>query len=272
MKKFRKPHRIKKKKSILANRFFWLGILILVIANLFFYFLLLSNYFQVKEIIITGENSNPSTTSSPKVSVKDLKLLVEKNIEQKIWFFRTKSIFLVNLSEIRADLLKNFPQVAEIELQRDFPDALDVIIIERLAVAKWCQERCFLIDNEGIIFEEISQNSNQYLKIESQNQIPDLSLGKKILEPELLNSILEIESKLKESLKIPLEEISVVSEERFDAKTSEGWQIYFNSKEDLDWQLTKLKAVLEEEIPQERRKDLEYIDVRFGNFAPYKYR
>ena len=262
MKKYRKPHRIKKRKSIFVNRFFWFSILILVIANIFFYFFLFSNYFQVKEIIITGQK---------KVSTKDLKLIVEKKLEKKLLFFRTKSIFLVNLSEIRADILKNFPQVAQIKLQRDFPDALDVIIRERLAVAQWCQERCFLIDKEGIIFEEISEESNQYLKIKSQNQIFNLNFGKKILESELLTSILEIESKLKENFKIPLEEILVVSEKRFNAKTSEDWQIYFNSKEDLDWQLTKLKTLLEKEIPQERRKDLEYIDVRFGNFAPYKY-
>jgi len=69
-----------------------------------------------------------------------------------------------------------------------------------------------------------------------------------------------------------VQELLIVSEARFEAKTLEGFQIYFNFQEDLDWQLTKLKAVLEEEISQERRKNLEYIDVRFGNFAPYKYR
>ena len=262
MRKFRKPLRIKKRKTIFNSRFFWFLILILVIANLFFYFLFFSNYFQVKKIIITGQK---------KVSIEDFKSLIEKNLEKKIWFFKTKSIFLVNLNEIRKEILKNFPQVAEIKLQRDFPDVLRVIIEERLALAQWCQEKCFLIDKEGIIFEEIFEESNQYLKIRSQNQIFNLNFGKKILEPELLTSILEIASKLKENFKIPLEEISVVSEKRFNAKTSEGWQIYFNSKEDLDWQLTKLKAVLEKEIPLQKRKDLEYIDVRFGNFAPYKY-
>jgi len=54
-----------------------------------------------------------------------------------------------------------------------------------------------------------------------------------------------------------------------------GWEIYFNlqkDQKDIDWQLVKLRAVLEEKIPSENRKDLEYIELRFGNFAPYKYK
>jgi len=33
-----------------------------------------------------------------------------------------------------------------------------------------------------------------------------------------------------------------------------------------------LRAVLEEEILPEKRKNLEYIELRFGNLAPYKYK
>lgn len=54
-----------------------------------------------------------------------------------------------------------------------------------------------------------------------------------------------------------------MSEEKIDVRTAEGWAIYFNLKENLNWQITKLAAVLEKRIPQGKRENLKYIDLRF---------
>ena len=64
----------------------------------------------------------------------------------------------------------------------------------------------------------------------------------------------------------------IVSDEKLTGLTTEDWEVYFNLQKDIEWQLTKLRAVLEEKIPPEKRKDLEYIELRFGNFAPFKYK
>ena len=260
--KFRKPYRIKRRKSVFKNRFFWLGILTFVIAVTFFYLLFFSEIFQAKKVIITGEE---------KVSKEELKLLIEKKLENKIFFFKTKSIFLVNLNEIKRDILNDWPQIAEVEIGRGFPDALNIVVIERVRVANWCREdNCFLIDNEGIIFEEVLLGVDLTKIIDRQNR-ESFTLGERAIEKTLLSQILETERKLKEDLKIQLQEILIVSEERLNIRTSEGWEIYLNPQGDIGWQLTKLRATLEEEIPSEKRKNLEHIELRFGNFAPYKY-
>lgn len=260
---FRKPYRIKKKKSIFENRFFWLIFLILIIFGSAFYFLLFSEFFQIKNIIITGEQ---------KVSKEDIKLNVEKKLETKILFFKTKSIFSVNLNEIKESILTNFPLIGEVEIKQDFPDALNLVMVERKEIGIFCKgEPCFLIDNEGVIFENTT-SSLPLLKINSLIQNKELKLGDKVLENGLLLFILEIESKLKEELKISLKEILIVSDERLNIETLEDWEIYFNTKKDINWQLTKLKAVLEKYIPPEKRENLEYIELRFGDLAPFKYR
>jgi cell division septal protein FtsQ len=262
MARFRKPHRIKRKKSILSNRFFWLGILILAILGAIFYFLFFSEIFQVKQIIVTSE----------KEAIKeDLKLLIEKELEKRILFLKTKSIFLVNLNKIKKDILNHFPQIAEVEMGRGFPDAINVLVIERSGLAIWCQkENCFLLDNEGFIFREIPAWTD-LPKIVDRQEKDFLNLGEKAIEKEILNKILEIESELTKNLKILIDEFSLISDERLNAETSEGWEIYFNLREDINWQLTKLSLVLEEEIPPENRGNLEYIDLRFGRVY-YKYR
>ncbi len=264
VKTFRKPYRIKKQKSIISYRFFWLGILIFVILSSIFYFLFFSQTFQVEKIIVTGEE---------KVAKEDLKLLVEKKLEKKILFFKTRNIFLVNLNEIKEDILNNFPQIAEVEISRGLPDALNIIAVERFGLAVWCQgEQCFLLDNEGVIFEEIFDIDPKAFQIKNLAQVSELKLGDKVIEKEKLNQVLDIKSKLRDNLKIPLTAVTTVSGDRFNVETSEGWEIYFNPEGDMEWQLTKLRAVLEEGILPENRKNLEYIELRFGNFANPKYR
>ena len=261
---FRRPYRVKKKKTIWKNRFFRLGIMIFIFFAILSYFLLFSEFFQVKQIIITGEE---------KVSSENIKSLIEKKLENKILFFHTKSLFLVDFKKIRKDILDSFPQIAKVEIKQGFPDSLDIIVIERLSLAVWCQaDDCFLLDNEGVIFETISQEHNNYLTIKNLTLNQNPELGRKVIGREVLDQILKIEPILKEELKIPLQDISIISNERLNIRTFEGWEIYFNPKGDLNWQSTKLRAVLSEEIPAEKRKNLEYIELRFGNFAPYKYR
>jgi cell division protein FtsQ len=274
IKKYRRPYRIKKKKSIFKNRFFWLGILILLIFGGIFYLICFSFPFQIKEIQITGNE---------KTNIDNLNNLIKDKLSQKILFFTSKSIFLVNFSEIKKEISKNFPPIGEIILKRKFPDKIIVQIEERKPIAVFNQEDLyFFLDKEGIIFDPVRTNisngventlaDGQLIKIKKVLEAKELKLGDRVLDKELLSSILEIESKLENNLKGPIEEVLVVSDERINLKTSEGWEIYLNPKGDIEWQLTKLRVDLEEEIPQERRKDLEYIELRFGNFAPYKYK
>ena len=282
MRNYRKPHRYKRKKSILKNRFFWSGILFFVFLSSFFYFLFLSQTFQVEKIITAGEK---------KVSKDELKLLIEKNLENRILFFDTKSIFLANLNGLRKNILNDFPQIAGVEIKRKFPDTLNIVAVERLGLATWCyEEQCFLLDNEGVIFalsaesflpavasaeagaeaEGIPLETNLIKIIDEQNKEP-FKLGEKAIEKENLSKILAINSKLSD-FKISVKEFLIVSGEKLEVLTSEDWKIYLNLQQDIDWQMTKLRAVLEEKIPPENRKDLEYIELRFGNLAPLKYR
>jgi len=262
MRGYRRPHRFKKKKLVFRNKFFWLGILIFVFISSLFYFLFFSFTFQLEEIVITGEK---------RASTEILKELVENRLENKILFIRTKSIFSVNLGKIREDILNNFPQIAEVEISRGFPDVLNILVVERLEVAYWCQgEQCLLLDNEGVIFGDFSTEKD-LIKIMDERDLGTFLLGEKVIEKEDLSKILTIRDKIKSDFKILLEEF-ILDEEKLTVLVEDNWEIYFDLEGDVDWQLTKLNAVLEEKIPKDRRGDLEYIELRFGNFAPYKYK
>src|SRR4030042_1715951 len=167
--RYKKSYRVRKKKSIFRSRFFWLGLLFLII-------------------------------------------------------------------------LKSFPQIARINLDRDFPDVLTVQIEERKPVAIFSQEEnYFYIDKEGIIFEIITDNFSQIFNIKNLSSTARLELGERVIGEEKLNQILHIETKFKNDFKIPLAEIMIMSESRLNVKTSEGWEVYFNPEKDLNWQLSELE-------------------------------
>lgn len=264
-KRFRKLYRIRKKKSIFRNRFFWLTILVLALAGGIIYFVFFSNFFQIKEINIIG---------TKKLSADSIRSLTEENIKRKFLFFDTKSILLVKEEEIISKLSKHFPQIEEIDVKNQYPDILILEIKEREGIGCFCQDSsCFLLDRKGIIFEEITAACPLNLVVRNPQDTWS-NLSEKVIEDNLLEQIQKINNRLRENLQINIAEFDVsdISNEKLIVKTSDNWEIYFNPTGDIDWQLTKLAQVLEKEIPPEKRGNLEYIDLRFGNFAPYKYR
>lgn len=258
--RFRKPHRFKRKRSILKSRSFWLSVLALIIFLAVFYLISFSSIFQVKEIEISGNQ---------KVPTEDIKGLVKDTLPRRILFFDSGSILLIDLRRTREELLDKLPQIKKVEFDRDFLSKLIVSIEERKPVAIVENgEKDLFIDDQGIAFEEVSERGS-WLLIKDPNQSQDLKLGEKVVEEEKLSPILEIKSELRElGIRISLAE--VIGQHRVDIETLEGWKIYFDLESDISKQVFNLDLVLKEKISLEKRENLEYVDLRFGNQIYYK--
>ncbi|MBT9151720.1 MAG: Cell division protein FtsQ [candidate division WS2 bacterium] len=178
---------------------------------------------------------------------------------------------MVNLARINNSLLEKFPQIAQINLKRKFPDTLIIEIKERTAAAIFEQnDGYFFIDKEGVIFEKVFEVKPEMLTIESLIQEKDLRLGQKVIDNNLMAKILEIKNEL-ENLEISLKKASLISEQRLNIKTSDNWQIYFNPKNNIFQQISNLKVILRKKILPEKWQDLEYIDLRFEEKIFYKF-
>lgn len=262
MRRYRKPHRIKKKKFFLKNKFFYLSLFLLGIVFAIFYLIFFSPFFQVKKVEVYG---------SKEVPTEEIKNFILERLNKRLLFFNSKSIFVIKPREISDLLLEKFPKISEVNLQKKLPNSIIFKIKEREAVAVFVfDSENFLLDKTGTIYEKAGEKEN-LLNIKTEPPPTTLELGKKILTKEQLSFILDLQSKLKKDFGIEIIEVLIISDERINLKTSEGWSI-FVLPEEIDWQLEKLKVLLEKEIPKEKTKSLEYIDLRFGNFAPYKYR
>ena len=262
---YRRSRKIKRKKpklkKILFSLFLFSSFCFLI------YCLFFSNFFLLKKVIISG---------NIKVSQESLLAEVEKEAQTKKFRIIENNLLLLDVSAIEKNVLSSFHLISDIKITKKFPNIINISVNERVGVIVFCDlpsedilEKCFVLDNEGTIFEEFSEEASLLPKIKNISSKENLSLGNKIIEKDLLSTILEFYLGMK-NLSLQLEEFLIISENRIDAITKEGWEIYFSPKEDIDWQLTKLGAVLNEGISLEERKKLEYIELRFGNTAPFK--
>lgn len=254
MRRYKKSYRTKKKRSfkLLKSKFFWLGCFIVVLCLSLSYFLLFSSFFQVKNIEVLG---------TEKVSPQEIHNIVFQN---------TKNIFLTDFGTMKEIILSQYPQIGVIIFKRKLPDQILVQIEERKPAAVsypksflmgFSRKEYFLIDEQGIVFEKTSETPLDLPLIELNSSFP-FQLGQQAVKKEELDKVLSIDSHLND-LGIEVAKNTLVSERRVNVETSEAWMIYFNLKDDLDWQIEKLSVLLEQRIPPEKRRNLEYIDLRF---------
>jgi len=271
----RRRHKIKLKKQIYKKPIFWLGIFLFILICAGVYFFLNSNALQVSKIIISGNE---------KTQAKDIENLISEKIKQKFLFFTFQNIFLVSPSKITRAILEQYPNIGSAQIKRKFFDTLLVNVKERQPFAVFCgfekatQDNCFFIDETGVAFEKLSGPASNYdfLIVRSafamataDRHFEDL-LGREVINKDIAAKIDKIEKTLGDNFQIGVEEADIVSEERMNIKTGDGWDIYFNPALDMELQTTKLKLILEKEISSADRKTLQYIDLRFEDRGYYK--
>ena len=271
VKKSRKPHRYKKRKPIYRYRIFWLIFLFLIVFISLNYFLFFSDFFQIKKINIDDLNQD-EIIEDREVAKEEIRELIDQETRNKVLFFPEKNIFFISLIKTKEKILEKFPQIAQVTINRKLPDSLNVLIKERECLVNVCfpEQNCFVLDEQGVVFET-RKNTENLVSITDQRSFDQIVLGQEIIKQDQLFKILEIDSNLKNNLNLLIKE-TIISSEKLTIITDQDWQIYFDLKEDTDWQLIKLRVVLEEKIPEQERENLEYIELRFGNFANPKYK
>ena len=262
-KEFRKQKKIKKRQSFLKNRFFLFGVAAALCAELLFYGVVLLPFFQIQEV---------RTEGNEEVSENTIQSIVLDRLWRTFFFFPTASFHLVDTRGMQEALLGAIPELESVSIQREFPNMLIVVVQEREMAALSCQElHCVAIDSEGIAFKETDPSLGGIM---IYGQVSSFNLKETVVKKDILDAILNF-AKETERRSLFLQgalSFEIVSESQIHARTQDGWSVYFTHTQDLSWQIVKLQTVLDNKIPLEKRKKLEYIDVRFGDQAYFKYR
>lgn len=271
---YRKPHTFKKKRSILREKSFWLTLLAVVFISSIFYCVYFWDYFQIKNIEVEREivTMKPGIKMVLDEDVATIKSMAETAADKKIIFLKTKSIFLFDSGRVEKEILTAIPQLESVSIKKKlFKKTLNISVSRKEGLAvSLVGDTYFLMDREGKLFDLADDYDKEGLVLIAK---PDYSFDSReaVLNAEELSQILDIETKI-ENLEINTMEFIIFSKDKLIVKTAEGWDAYLNLQSDIDWQIAKLNAVLDKKIPEGRRGDLEYIELRFGNLASYMYK
>lgn len=188
--------------------------------------------------------------------------------------------FLVRPTTLEQDLLAAYPLIRKARVQPSFPDGLAIEVEEREALVVWCSaDTCSHILEDGStlpVTERYQDEANRSRTITLRDMSGEpLPVGTKVWEADSVALPALIRRSLREQFSLETESEMTLSSRfanELRVKTSEGWEIYFGIDIPLETSLQVLKLVFEKEITEERRRDLQYIDLRTENRVFYRYR
>ena len=214
---------------------------ILIISVTLFIFIVLlflrSSFFEVREIIITGEER-----------------LSEEEIRNLMDFDKTVNIFFIPASLI-SERIESNPWVKEVQTKKHFPNKVEMIIIERIPVAQVTfKDKIYLLDDLGFVLSLIELEDEKLPTI-SDLKINEVKIGKQIEKKELTGA-LEILKNLSEEIR---NKVRIISASDIGELTFyyEEVEILFGEAEDIDKKSSIIKEILKNDEEQ-----LIFIDVR----------
>jgi len=221
--------------------------LIIILSALYYFFA--SSQFRIKDIIVQGNSlvSNDEVLSA---------------------LPRGENIFLFNTDKSRAEIVKKFPEIKQVEIYRGIPDALKVVVLERENKIVWqTNDEFYYIGASGHVTRKITLEQVGGLPVVVDTKNLPVKLGENLVSPNFVAFITNVYSSFQgeENIK-PLN--FEISETTFNVnlKTEAGFYVKLNSLRSSQKQLGDLKKIL----VQYRANILEYVDLRIDGWAYYK--
>jgi len=259
-----KIRNLRPKQIFFKKPLFWViftGIVLLAIL----YFALFWQKLQIQEIQILGNE---------KIQTEEIKNIAQTQISRKLFnaglfSVSSKSILTLDKKGLTQNIFTLFPGIKEVVVEKKYPQSVILTVKERKPFAAFCQslEECFLMDEEGVIFE-VLQYIPEGMFIISSTDDKEIALGQTVIEKNIIKSVAKIKEDLENNFQLGIGEVLVSSP--LIVKTSENWRIYFDKDLDMNAQIAKMNALLKDEIPQGTRKNLEYIYLQYKDRAYYK--
>lgn len=248
--------------------FFLLLLGFLVVSG---YVLFFSPYLQIARIEINGTRELAS---------RDLQQIVESSLQGKfVGIFPRNNFLLISSGGIENLLNGNFKKIRSVTVSKIFPDSINIVVDERKALLVWCSgERCFLIDESGVAYNEADFGSDELLQNNlvriTDTSASGVSVGDKLIEPSYEQYVLSVKDALAKSGYDSDGRYWTPSRmaEEINIRTTQGMEIYFSTQFPLEDAMKAFDMVMKKEIPADKKGDMKYVDLRTENKVFYKFK
>jgi len=238
-----------------------------------YWFIFLSNFFQLKNTTITGiENyehvqtdiDNYFANKNQKFVPLWLDKLLSQYLQQPIGH---KNILLLSTKELSTSLMTKYPEFAKAELKLDIKHSdLSVNITYRDISFLLCRtaSECYFLDNNGVLFAQAPQTSGSLIRTIFINDLaPDL--GQTIFKPsdlKILTEIFDNSNQENSPLQIKFIELENKNATTIKIMSTSNWYLLVNFTSDLDNVFKIVKELLATEL-KNKITQLQYIDCRY---------
>ncbi len=235
----------------------------------------------------------PEIRGTERISQTAFLASVENQLTGKyLGMFPKRNFFLIRPRALESFLRAEYPLLSSITVTRVFPDGLSLSVTEKERILLWClkqfaetgeemaasENSCFLIDETGRARDGkralLEENTTVTLFITDMSARAVME-GERVLDPSYGDFVIHIHRLFEDQVGIAIgAEYTTVSRfaNEVRAKTSEGWEVYFNTEIPLTASLNTLTLLLEKELLPEKRSRLSYVDLRTENRVYYALR
>lgn len=221
--------------------------------------------FRIKEIEINGNENLTGKT----------RIVVNEELNKKMLFLIPKNnFFIFKKSGLKEKILQTITSIKTVEINKNFPDAIILNIKERTIAGAYCADeemlKCFSLDEEAMIFEEKTINSEEKkLIFIATTSAATIKQSERIMDKKTFAKLLYFSDSAEKLLILKARKI-ILNKNEYNVFFENSFYVIVN-KEQINSAFENLKLILESQI-KDKKNNLEYIDLRFQNKAFFKLR
>ncbi len=234
----------------------------LVFIGAIFYFLVISPYFLVTQVSVSGNKQ---------VSSDEIVSAIQNAANHRFMLVKKNSFFLLNSGVVNKIIVSADPLVRVTKSSRSWPNKLKIEVIERTpTLVLAANQKYYLVDDQGFVIKEVPDSGN-YLKVSDQVG-EDIKVGETI-DGKLIPFIISMKQIWPTRLTQAIAAVKIPGKGATEVEfvTSEGWSVFFSTDRPVVSQLGNLVILLNKQIGSDRSK-LAYIDLRIAKWAYYCFK
>lgn len=241
----------------------------LLLFFLFLYFFTISPFFLVKNVKLVSDGPPPE-------QIRDVLMSLG---QKRIYLIPKNHVLVLSKRSLLRALQDDLPQIRKItSFKKVLPNSIEIGLEERQPLYVWQSgSNYYLLDQDGVVYQKIlNYDPTAFSEVLITDQTgEDVKVGQVLDIQHTLDFIAGLRDQWPKQIPqtsfVSFSVPGTVSPDLF-AKTSIGFQVFFDLNRSVKTQLSNFSLILNREINPETYTGLSYLDLRLPSFAYYCYK